>query len=81
MVRRGAEPSEAEVWGRLCEMLAELRRQAGLSQEELAQRIGKHQTFISKLEAGVRRPGLLDVWAICQATGVRFSEVARRLER
>jgi transcriptional regulator with XRE-family HTH domain len=80
VVRRRAGQTEAEVWGRLCEILIELRRQADLSQQELANRIGKHQTFVSKLEAGARRPGLLDVWAICQATGIRLSEVARRLE-
>jgi transcriptional regulator with XRE-family HTH domain len=35
-----------------------LREQAGLTQEELAQRSGIGRTYIAKLEAGSKLPGL-----------------------
>ena len=40
---------------RLIEALLQARRQAGLSQSELAQRLGTRQQFVSKFESGERR--------------------------
>lgn len=48
--------------------LAEARKRAGLSQTELAQKLGQRQQFVSKYESGERR---LDV--------VEFLDVARAL--
>lgn len=53
---------------RLIEALYDARRKAGLSQTELAQRLGKRQQFVSKYESGERR---LDV--------VEFVVIARSL--
>ena len=52
----------------LIEALLQARRQAGLSQLELAQRLGTRQQFISKYESGERR---LDV--------VEFIDIGRAL--
>lgn len=49
--------------------LAEARRSAGLSQTELANKLGQRQQFVSKYESGERR---LDV--------IEFVDVARALE-
>lgn len=53
---------------RLIDALANARREAGLSQGELATRLGKRQQFVSKYESGERR---LDV--------VEFVDIARAL--
>ena len=53
---------------RLQELLAERRSAAGLTQAELAARLGRPQSFVSKYETGERR---LDV--------VEFLEVAEAL--
>lgn len=54
----------------LGEALWQLRRRAGVSQRELAQRVGLDHTLISKFENGHRRPPADRVLAICEALGV-----------
>lgn len=58
-----------------------MRVKAGLTQAELAARIGKDQTFVSKYESGVRRLDVLELRDICQAIGVSFEEFVKRLEK
>jgi transcriptional regulator with XRE-family HTH domain len=43
---------------------------AGLSQEELAARVGVAQSYISALEAGKRNPTILTVWHAATALKV-----------
>jgi len=45
----------------------ELRRNAGVSQEELAARCQLHRTYIGGIERGERNVGLINVHAIAQA--------------
>lgn len=49
-----------------------LRRVRGLSQSELAQRIGKTPGYISKLEIGDRVPATEVIEDICGALGVPY---------
>jgi transcriptional regulator with XRE-family HTH domain len=51
-------------------MLVEARKGAGISQQELARRLKRSQSFIAKIEVGERR---IDV--------VEFIEIARALGR
>jgi transcriptional regulator with XRE-family HTH domain len=46
------------------------RINAGLSQEELAGRMGVEQLYISGLEAGRRNPTLVTLWKAANALGV-----------
>lgn len=46
------------------------REKMGLSQDELALRLGKPQSFVSKVEACERRLDLLEALALCQALGI-----------
>lgn len=66
---------------RLTILLREMRVKAGLTQTELAARIGKDQTFVSKYESGGRRLDMLEVREICQALGVSLQEFVKRLEK
>jgi transcriptional regulator with XRE-family HTH domain len=47
--------------------LIEARKQLGLSQVELARRLGKPQSFISKIEIGERRLDVLEFLQIMRA--------------
>ncbi|MEN0077361.1 MAG: helix-turn-helix transcriptional regulator [Paracraurococcus sp.] len=47
--------------------LADLRRQAGVTQDELASRLRKPQPFVSAYENGQRRVDLLEFLAITDA--------------
>ena len=42
-------------------LLREVRTGAGLSQEQLAAALGEHQTFVSKVERGVRRLDVVEL--------------------
>lgn len=70
-----------EQLNRLISLLRELRVEVGLTQIELAARIKKDQTFVSKYESGQRRLDVLEVREICQALGTTLEEFARRLEK
>ncbi len=50
-------------------LVARTRRAAGLTQRELAQRIGTTQAAVSKIEAGRTIPGLPLIERIARATG------------
>ena len=65
----------------LTTLLRDLRIEAGLTQTELATRIGRDQTFVSKYESGERRLDILELREICQAVGKGLEAFVRRLER
>ena len=50
--------------------LIKARKAAGLTQAELARRIGKDQTFISLIERSQRRVDVLEWYALARAIGV-----------
>jgi transcriptional regulator with XRE-family HTH domain len=56
---------------RFAETLREARRNAGISQEELAERSDLHRTYISQLERGLKSPSLDVMVAI--AKGLRMT--------
>jgi len=62
-------------------LLKELRREAGLRQTDLADRLGTAQSFVSKYEAGERRLDFLELRMVCQALGVGMAEFVKRFER
>lgn len=58
---------------RLLSLLCKLRTDAGLTQADLAARIHKDQTFVSKYETRERRLDVLELREICTAVGVSLS--------
>lgn len=53
----------------LCALLIEARDRAGLTQQQLAKRLGRHQSFIAKYEGGERRIDVLEFLTITRAIG------------
>ena len=53
--------------------LREARRQAGLTQEEAARRLGRHQAFLSKCESGERRVDFVELLVLAELYGVNIS--------
>jgi transcriptional regulator with XRE-family HTH domain len=63
--------------------LAELRaarREAGLTQQDVATRLRQTQSFVSKCERGERRVDIVELRRFCHAIGIAFPTFARRLE-
>lgn len=72
-----------DAYGSLLAVLIEARKAAGVSQEELARRLGRKQPFISLIERGVRRIDVIEFYAMARALGIEpedlFSTLVRRL--
>ncbi|MBE0613803.1 MAG: helix-turn-helix transcriptional regulator [Burkholderiales bacterium] len=50
------------------------RKDAGMTQEELARRLKRPQSFVSKYESGERRLDVIEFMHIADALGVNASE-------
>lgn len=62
------------------EVVRTLRLEAGLSQEELAERCELHRTYISQLERGLKSPTLTTIVALAHALGVPPHELIQLAE-
>src|SRR5215218_3393506 len=63
----------------LRELLIAARDKAGLTQQKLAKRLGKPQSFVAKYEGGERRLDVIEFVTITQAIGADPLRVMRRL--
>ncbi|MDP4026658.1 helix-turn-helix transcriptional regulator [Methylobacterium sp. NEAU 140] len=54
---------------RLAELIAASREAAGLKQAEVAERLGRHQPFVSGIESGQRRVDLVELIDLAEAIG------------
>ncbi|MFA7456808.1 MAG: helix-turn-helix transcriptional regulator [Micavibrio sp.] len=54
--------------------LAAARKEAGLTQAELAKRLKKPQSYISKIENGERRLDVMELMEIARITGFRLQD-------
>ncbi len=64
----------------LLSLLRAKRKAIGLSQESLARRLGRSQSFVSKYESGELRLDLVQLREICQALGITLSKFVREYE-
>lgn len=64
-----------DVRAQLGRRVQRLRRAAGLSQEELADRADLHRTYLSGVERGLRNPTITVLHRLAQAVGVSLSEL------
>jgi transcriptional regulator with XRE-family HTH domain len=65
MPRSSRSPRQA----RLQELLASRRAAAGLSQEDVARRLRRPQSFVSKYETGERRLDVVELLEVAEAIG------------
>ena len=62
-------------------VLKKARQKAGLTQEQLARKIGETQTFVSKCERGERRIDVIELRVFCRAFGVSLKQFVSALEK
>ncbi len=67
-----SEPYEA-----MLRVLVDARRSAGLRQTDLADRLGKPQSFVSKIERGERRIDLVEFLIVARALGADGVDLVR----
>jgi transcriptional regulator with XRE-family HTH domain len=64
----------------LLEMLREARHRAGVTQVELAARLNKSQSFVSKVEVGETRLDVIQLRTILRALGTSLRDFVTKLD-
>jgi len=59
------------------ELLRSARQDAGVTQTDLAARLGRPQSFVAKYEANERRVDLVELQEICDALNVDLLDVVK----
>lgn len=77
MKRRGY----ATAYDKLAALFREERLRAGLTQSELAKKLGRPQSFVAKYEAGERQLDVIEFLLVTRAIGTHASAVLRHVER
>ena len=70
----------SEEYQRLCAVLRSLRREAGLTQVQVAAALDVPQSFVSKYESGERRLDVIELGHVAQVLGVTTRTVLERLD-
>ena len=59
--------------------LADARQEKGLTQSEVAARLRKPQSYVSKYESGERRLDVIEFLEVCEAMSVSPSTILRKI--
>ncbi len=79
--RRLPKSLYSETYSRFLRLLRKARLSSGLTQEEIARRLGRPQSFVSKCESGERRVDIAELLAFCKAIQVDPVSFIRQLDR
>ena len=63
----------------LQKILVETRQSKSLTQTEIATRLGKPQSFVSKYESGERRLDVVEFLEVCEALSVKPSSILDKI--
>ena len=55
------------------------RHEQGLTQSDVAVRLGKHQSYVSKYESGERRLDVIEFIEVCRALMISPSQIIEEL--
>lgn len=61
-------------------VLKQYRHKAGLTQEQVSERVGVSPSFVGMLETGVKKPNLDMLFKLSQALGISASTLVTTLE-
>lgn len=70
----------SEDYQHFLEELKEVRSRSGMSQEQLAEALGEHQTLVSKVERGVRRLDVVELRLWLAALHTSFPDFCQSLD-
>lgn len=66
---------------RLRQLLVEARERAGLTQTQVAEKLHRAQSFVSKYELGERRLDVIDFMHVCACLGIDPGDVLRQIAK
>ncbi len=70
-----------ESYERFRALMVNARKTAGLSQVDLAKRVHRPQSYVSKYERGERRVDVVEFLELSEALGIDPAAIIRRLRR
>ena len=65
----------------LIALLIEKREAAGLTQTELAAKLGEYQSFVARLESGQRRVDVVEFLELSEILGFDAASAMRRIQK
>ncbi|MCP3683818.1 MAG: helix-turn-helix transcriptional regulator [bacterium] len=66
---------------KLIELLYRLRVNQGLKQIDLADKLGVHQSYVSKIENGEKRLDLIELRNMCRCLNISLIDFVKELEK
>jgi len=70
----------SEKYDRFRSMLVEARKDAGLTQSEIAEKLSRPQSFVSKYERGERRLDVVEFLEVAKAIDISPNDILQKLE-
>lgn len=67
-------------YDRFRHLLTEARKQAGITQAELAEKLGRPQSFVSKYERGERRLDVVEFLEVARVIAISPGEFLKQLD-
>lgn len=67
-------------YGILTALLRDVRQKAGLTQVQIAEKLGETQSFVSKCERGERRLDLVQLQQFCRILGIELRSFVAEYE-
>lgn len=64
----------------LVKILTEARENAGMTQTELAEKLGEYQSFVARLESGQRRVDVVELIELAEVLGFDASKAVKVLQ-
>lgn len=64
----------------LVKMLTEARENAGMTQTELAEKLGEYQSFVARLESGQRRVDVVELIELAEVLGFDAPKAVKALQ-
>lgn len=64
----------------LCDLLVAVRHKAGLTQQDVAKRLKRPQSFVAKYEGGERRIDLIEFVAVAAALNIDPAKLFREFQ-
>ncbi len=63
----------------LVNLIVDKRKSAGLTQDDVAEMLGEHQSFVARLESGQRRIDVIEYVTLAQVIGFDAAEALKQL--
>jgi transcriptional regulator with XRE-family HTH domain len=76
-----AKSIHSDLYRDITAALAAARKKAGLTQQEVARRLGRPQSYVAKIENNERRLDVVEFLALARAIGFSYAKFLAKIEK